>query len=640
MTDDNRLLARTADIAAAYLRSLPTPAGRPTGRPGGAPGRDGRSAARRSDRPARGRRGPGRGRRPGLVASAGPRYFGFVVGGSLPAALGGRLADERLGPERRAVRPLAGRRRRRGGRRRAGSSSSSDLPAGTSVGFVTGATMANFTALAAARHGVLARVGWDVERLGLQGAPPVTVVTHAGTHVTVYASLQMLGLGREGDRVRRIAADDQGRMRPDASARGRWPDRRPGHRLRPGRQREHRRVRSIRRDHPDRPRARRLGPCRWRVRDLGGGGPVAPGSDARPLRLPIRGRPTPTSGSTCRTTRGSSSSAIAAAHHAAMTLGAAYYVETGGGERDNYNWVPESSRRARGFAVLAALRSLGRSGLVDLIERDCAPRSPDGRTAGGGSARLDPQRRGPEPGPRPVRGDRRRPRRDAPATFGRAPSSTPSSATGRAGWAGRRGPVAPRCGSPSRAGRRPRTTSTGRPTPSSPASPRSIAGPDEQRPRSPERTNGVFGGLAAARPGRGAVRVRQVARLVDIPVWRYAVNRAVTANTPWTCTPFVSVLMASTGTDVDPDVSAIAPDHEVTDLGVRAAGQAARAEPEVDRPGRTQRGAVDRSAVAGLPVRVDDEPGAVEAGRTGGAVAPRITDLRTGRSGRSAGPPS
>lgn len=58
--------------------------------------------------------------------------------------------------------------------------------------------MANFTALAAARHGVLSAVGWDVERLGLQGAPPVTVVTHEGTHVTVYASLQMLGMGREG----------------------------------------------------------------------------------------------------------------------------------------------------------------------------------------------------------------------------------------------------------------------------------------------------------------------------------------------------------------------------------------------------------------------------------------------------------
>jgi glutamate/tyrosine decarboxylase-like PLP-dependent enzyme len=62
----------------------------------------------------------------------------------------------------------------------------------------------------------------------------------------------------------------------------------------------------------------------------------------------------------------------AAAHHASMTLGAAYYVETAGGERDPYNWVPESSRRARGFAVYAALRSLGRSGLADMIARCCS----------------------------------------------------------------------------------------------------------------------------------------------------------------------------------------------------------------------------------------------------------------------------
>ena len=62
----------------------------------------------------------------------------------------------------------------------------------------------------------------------------------------------------------------------------------------------------------------------------------------------------------------------AAPHHGAMALGAEYYIETAGAERDPYNWTPESSRRARGFAVLAALRSLGRSGLVDLIERDCA----------------------------------------------------------------------------------------------------------------------------------------------------------------------------------------------------------------------------------------------------------------------------
>src|SRR4029079_15928569 len=90
------------------------------------------------------------------------------------------------------------------------------LAALRSVVVVTGATMANFTALAAARHGVLAKTGWDVERHGLQGAPPATVITHGGSHITVYASLPLLGLGREGDRVRKVAADDQGRLQPEA----------------------------------------------------------------------------------------------------------------------------------------------------------------------------------------------------------------------------------------------------------------------------------------------------------------------------------------------------------------------------------------------------------------------------------------
>ena len=123
---------------------------------------------------------------------------------------------------------------------------------------------------------------------------------------------------------------------------------------------------------PDRPRARRLGPRRWRVRDLGG-------RRARRCSDLMRGHDAADSWSTdahkwlnVPYDSGLVFVRDAAAHHAAMTLGAAYYVETDGGERDPYNWVPESSRRARGFAVLAALRSLGRSGLVDLIERDCA----------------------------------------------------------------------------------------------------------------------------------------------------------------------------------------------------------------------------------------------------------------------------
>src|SRR3954468_1656312 len=152
---------------------------------------------------------------PGVVATAGPRFFGFVIGGSLPAALGAdwltsawdqNAAFFVTSPAASVAEEVA-----------AGwLVELLELPLATSVGFASGATMANFTALAAARHAVLSRVDWDVERLGLQGAPPVTVVTHAGSHATIYASLQMLGLGREGERVRRVEADDQGRMRPDA----------------------------------------------------------------------------------------------------------------------------------------------------------------------------------------------------------------------------------------------------------------------------------------------------------------------------------------------------------------------------------------------------------------------------------------
>ena len=236
MTDDARLLARTAEIATAYL-DVARRRGPSAGPVDLAALRaaHGRSAAGRPDRPARpSSRSSPRAADPGLVATAGPRYFGFVVGGGLPAALAAdwlasawdqNAAMYVMSPAAAVAEEVAA----------AWLVDLLDLPAGTSVGFVTGATMANFTALAAARHAVLARVGWDVERLGLQGAPPVTVVTHGGTHVTVYASLQMLGLGREGERVRRIDADDQGRMRPDALRDALAGIDGPVDRLRPGR---------------------------------------------------------------------------------------------------------------------------------------------------------------------------------------------------------------------------------------------------------------------------------------------------------------------------------------------------------------------------------------------------------------------
>ena len=114
------------------------------------------------------------------------------------------------------------------------------LPAGTTVGFVTGAQMANVTALLAARHHTLAAVGWDVEREGLVGAPPLRVLVGAERHATVDRALRFIGLGDRTAVV--VDADDQGRMRPDSvtGGSGRGAGGRADHRLRPGRQRQHR----------------------------------------------------------------------------------------------------------------------------------------------------------------------------------------------------------------------------------------------------------------------------------------------------------------------------------------------------------------------------------------------------------------
>jgi glutamate/tyrosine decarboxylase-like PLP-dependent enzyme len=146
---------------------------------------------------------------PATVATAGPRYFGFVIGGALPVAVAASwlLAawDQNVGLsvmspagaflDRAAmawVRELLG------------------LPEGTVGSFVSGATMANTTCLAAARDGVLTRVGWDAASLGLVGAPPIQVVVGEEVHTSVSKALGLVGLGR--DRVLRLPVDDQGRI--------------------------------------------------------------------------------------------------------------------------------------------------------------------------------------------------------------------------------------------------------------------------------------------------------------------------------------------------------------------------------------------------------------------------------------------
>lgn len=150
---------------------------------------------------------------PATVANAGPRYFGYVVGGALPASVaanwlatawdqnvhhwagspvGTRLEEVALG----WITGLAG------------------LPPGTGGAFVTGASIANFCALAAARHALLAHHGWDVEADGLYGAPEIQVIVGEEVHSTLLKAIALLGFGRE--RVVRVPVDGQGRMRADA----------------------------------------------------------------------------------------------------------------------------------------------------------------------------------------------------------------------------------------------------------------------------------------------------------------------------------------------------------------------------------------------------------------------------------------
>jgi len=303
---------------------------------------------------------------PGLVATAGPRYFGFVIGGALPAALGAdwlatawdqNAAMYVMSPAAAIVEDVVG----------GWLVDLLGLPAGSSVGFTTGATMANFTALAAARHRVLADVGWDVEAQGLFGAPEITVVIGGEAHATIAAALQLLGLGR--DRVLRVAADEQGRMRPDALAEA---------------------LASV--DGPTIVCAQAgnvntgafdpLGAIAATVRAHGGWlhvdgafGLWAAASRSHGGLVDGLGEADSWTTDSHKWLNVPYDSGIvfvrdALAHRAAMTMGAAYYV-LGDGARDGFDWVPESSRRARGFAVWAALRQLGRDGLAEAIDRSC-----------------------------------------------------------------------------------------------------------------------------------------------------------------------------------------------------------------------------------------------------------------------------
>ncbi|HKP18959.1 MAG TPA: pyridoxal-dependent decarboxylase [Gaiellaceae bacterium] len=303
------------------------------------------------------------------VAIPGPRYFGFVIGGAVPAALAADWLtsawDQNAGlwvggPAASAVEEIAG----------SWVADLLGLPRARSWAFVTGTQMAHATAMAAARNHVLAQVGWDVEEKGLTGAPAIRVFAGEKAHSTFPRALRFVGLGTGS--IERIAADDQGRMRPDA-------------------------LRGALGAHE--------GPaivCA-KAGEVNTGSfdafdEIADAAEEAGAWLHIDGAfglwaaASPRFAHLCAGAERADSWATDGhkwlnvpydcgimlcarpeAHRRAISVYADYLIHAGeGGPRDEMDWTPEFSRRARGFTVYAAIRQLGRSGIAELVERCCA----------------------------------------------------------------------------------------------------------------------------------------------------------------------------------------------------------------------------------------------------------------------------
>jgi glutamate/tyrosine decarboxylase-like PLP-dependent enzyme len=304
---------------------------------------------------------------PGVVASAGPRYFGFVIGGALPAALAAdwvvsawdqNAAFHSTSPAAAAIEEVT----------TAWALELLGLPATASVGFVTGGQGANTTCLAAARHAVLAKAGWDVEGDGLIDAPPVRILCGEHAHVTIETALRLLGFG--ANTTVHIAADNQSRMKPEAL-----------HDALAG---------------ADGPTIVCAQAGNVATGAFDAFEPIADACSRHNAWLHIDGAfgmwaaAAPTIRHLTHGVERADSWAVDAhkwlnvpydaamaivadpdAHIAAMNLAGPYLVADPG-QRDSTNYVPESSRRARAVPIWAAIRSLGRAGVAELIERNCA----------------------------------------------------------------------------------------------------------------------------------------------------------------------------------------------------------------------------------------------------------------------------
>jgi glutamate/tyrosine decarboxylase-like PLP-dependent enzyme len=304
---------------------------------------------------------------PGLTQVACGRYFGFVVGGSLPAATGADWLtsawDQNAGlallaPAAAVVEEVAGRWLKQ----------LFGLPAPTAFAFVTGCQMAHATALLAARHHVLAEAGHDVERDGLIGAPPITVVAGATRHGTLDRALRFVGLGTGC--VRPVGVDDQGRMLIDelrdelARVSGPTIVCSQAGEVNTGSFDDIEAVADLAQEHGA-----------WHHVD-GAFGLWAAASPE--LRHHTAGIERADSWATdahkwlnVPYDNGIAFCAHPESHQAALGIRSVYLVYAEDG-REPLDWTPEHSRRARGFTVYAALRSLGRSGVADLVDRLCA----------------------------------------------------------------------------------------------------------------------------------------------------------------------------------------------------------------------------------------------------------------------------
>jgi len=298
---------------------------------------------------------------PGTVANSGGRFFGFVNGGSVPAALaanvlaaawdqnaglrvmspvGAVLEDVAIG----WIRELLG------------------LPGEAAGSFVTGATMANMTCLIAARHALLARAGWDAEAQGLFGAPAFSVVVGDEAHASLRKALAMAGLGR--DRVISVPTDAHGRMRSDVFPKLKEPSLiclQAGN-VNTGAFDPAAEICAAAREsgswvHVDGAFGLWAACAPKRAYLMNGFGDANSwATDAHKwLNVPYD----------CGLAFVRDGSAL----YQALNLQAAYLPP--GSLRDPMQWTPESSRRARGVEVWAALKSMGRSGLADLVERTC-----------------------------------------------------------------------------------------------------------------------------------------------------------------------------------------------------------------------------------------------------------------------------